>query len=245
LKLYLHKKFLGPIVFFGVCVIIGIIKTKSEGLNFVNLFLLISSFSFVFAGTYLMWHYRKGKESLPKSQRPLKVEFKSNSINFPEGYYFKHSTLTSNNLIEASIINEVNLLTYPVSVVINGNEVIFLGYDHKDELKKFAQKNKLKMSERFDIWEHLNEPFLDTEFTEQEENQTNQRLIKNGLLETEILTIRKKIKWIMWRYTWGMEWVYLGQFDYLRLTYLTKKKYWWSMNIALKNYKNGVQQPSS
>jgi hypothetical protein len=44
----------------------------------------------------------------------------------------------------------------------------FLGYDQKDKLEKFAQENKLKMSDRLDIWEHLNEPFLDIEFTEPE-----------------------------------------------------------------------------
>ena len=38
------------------------------------------------------------------------------------------------------------------------------------------------------------------------------------------------------------EWVYLGLFDYLDWTFLTKKKYWWAMELALRNFKNTITE---
>ena len=38
------------------------------------------------------------------------------------------------------------------------------------------------------------------------------------------------------------EWAYLGLFDYLMWTYLTKRKYRWAMDIALRNYKSDTMQ---
>ncbi len=131
--------------------------------------------------------------------------------------------------------------TSPPSIVINNNEVIFLGYEDLDQLREFSERNSLEESERVDIWELLNQPFLDTEFSEEEKSQTLQRLRDNGLTKYEIKTIRKRIGRIMWLYTWSMEWAYLGQMDYLRLSFESKKRYWWSMGIALRNFKKSGQ----
>ncbi|MEL7248789.1 MAG: hypothetical protein AAFO03_10235 [Bacteroidota bacterium] len=166
----------------------------------------------------------------------MEVELHEDRIRFPKGYFCKHSTVHQSKEITLDQINEVNLLTQPLSVVIDHKEVIFLPQISKEELASFARRNQLKISERFDIWEAINEPYLDTEFSKEQEQATIQALIHNGVSEEEVKGIRKKISLTMSMNMFAWEWVYLGQFDYLSWSLRTKKKYWWSMEIALRNY---------
>ena len=235
--MYFHKKLFGGVVFFSFCSWIAVDLVYSEGYNLENVFLLSSSIGFVITGVASMWHYRNTKELPPITVRERTVEFRGSTIYFPDGYHFKQSSVAKTKMISSKDINEINLTTSPPSLVIDYSEVIFLNEDCKDQLRKFVKENDLTVTNRFDIWEHLNQPFLDTEFTTDEKKATIEKLVENGLTEFEVAKIRQKLKWIMWQNVFGMEWVYLGQFDYLRIAFLTNRRYWWTMEIALRNYK--------
>ena len=90
----------------------------------------------------------------------------------------------------------------------------------------------------------LCEPYLDTEFDKEHQKRTINSLVENGLSEEEVLRIRNKINNIMlFTNSVVWEWCHLGQHDYLTWTsFLSKKKYWWTMEIALRNYKPNIHQ---
>lgn len=200
--------------------------------DFLSFIVLITATVF---GIYISWQNRY-KEKV-KTFENLPIVFEKNIIVFPKGYWFKYSSIYEKKIIEAECITEINFGTSPSSLVIKGNEVIFMPSCFKPDLEAFGKRNNIPLVKRFDIWSSINEPFLDTEFEPHEEEATLKCLEENGLNREETNQIRKKIKWTMLStnsLVW--EWVYLGQFDYLRWTYLTRKKYWWSMEIALRNY---------
>ena len=53
--------------------------------------------------------------------------------------------------IESGAIAEVNLSTFPPSLVYNGNEIIFVQQENKLEIEQFAKQNKIPILNRFDI----------------------------------------------------------------------------------------------
>lgn len=170
-------------------------------------------------------------------QRELKVEFSEDSILFPQGYYFKVSQVNTDRNISKERVKEINLNTYPPSFVVDDKEVIFVAYEAKAQLEQFGLKHTINIVERFDIWEHINQPFLDTEFDLSEKANNLKALADNGVSEEETIAIRKQIKPVMDANFFAWEWVYLGQFDFLMwVKPLTSEIYAWSMEIALRNY---------
>ena len=158
-------------------------------------------------------------------------------------YEFHISIIRENPSIEAHQINEVNLRTHPPTIVINNNEVIFIEDRQKHDFIDFVKRNKIKVEDRFDIWEAINEDFLETEFTEHHKEKTLLALEENGISRTEVGEIREKIKDLMsgWAsVTWDYE--YLGHYDLLLnkkepyLTHFPRDFYWWTMEVALRNY---------
>ena len=237
-RIYFHKELILGILFFGLgTLFIGnsLLKEPKEISNWIG-FLL--SLGFTVFGIHTYWYHKNNKELKSITPEGLKVEFKEKEIIFPNGYYYKYSSMKSNNKITNENVKEINLNTSPPSFVVNNNEVIFVPYKFNENLEEFGNKNGIPITNRFDIWSAINEPFLDTQFDKDEKEYNTKALTKNGLSKKEIKEIRGKIKLTMLSsnsVVW--EWVNLSQFDYLNWTWLTKKKYWWSMEIALRNYK--------
>lgn len=171
-----------------------------------------------------------------------KVRFSENFMDIRQ-YEFPSSSVRENPVILAEHINEVNLNTYPPSMVINHREVIFIEEKYQPEFMDFVKRNKLKISNRFDIWEIINRIFLDTELTEAQKEQDLARLERNGISQAEVSEIQKKVQGLMsgWAAV-AWEWNYLGHYDLLLnkkqsfLLFLPADFYWWTMDIALRNY---------
>lgn len=167
----------------------------------------------------------------------ITIQFETDQILFPNGYYFKQSPIHQTRIVESNQISEINLYTFPPSFVYQNSEVIFLKKEFEDDLKEFAARHNIPIVNRVDIWEHINRPYLDTEFDEIEKQHSLKELEENGISESELRKIRKKVAKTMFLNFLVWEWAYLGLFDYLHWTFLTRKKYWWCMEIALRNYK--------
>lgn len=237
-KIYWHKSLLLGILFWAALAVASFIGLRDYGGVFTDGLGFIISSIFLIVSIYGQWKYRYKKEPRAKRAWEYPSKLEHNSIIFPEGYPFKVSSIYKSKKIAAHQINAVNLKTYPKSVVINDNEVIFLNQVEEAELIEFAERNELPIEERFDIWGTINEVYLDTEFTAEEKAMHFSDLAENGISKAEAQQIRKKIKWTMFTNYFAWEWIYLGQFDYLAWggAFLKRSNYWWSMEIALRNY---------
>ncbi len=243
MKYHIHKRFVWPTLFCGVCTIFFAKQIQKYGPS-IEMYVLFSIGLFlVGAGLFYLWKNRNNTDTKTKSTHDLQIEITNSEILFPNGYFFEHSPIHKSKRIAIENITEVNLRTWPVSVVINDNEVIFLRHDQTEQLKAFSFRNNLPVIERFDIWEHLSHPFLDTEFEKSEQEKTIEQLAKNGVSPEETKSIRKKMG--RFYYIASMEWIYLGQYDYLQSRRLTEEKYWRVNEIALRNYKSGKVFPST
>lgn len=171
-----------------------------------------------------------------------KIIFHEEAIEIQQ-YEFQVSNIRHTPIISIEQINEVNLNTFPASIVINHNEIIFIENRYKVDFIKYVKDKKLKVNNRFDIWSAINEVFLDTEFTAQHQERTLKQLETNGVGAAEVEQIRAEVADIMqgWAAI-AWEWNYLGQYDLLlnkKQSYLLlfpKEFYWWTMEIALRNY---------
>lgn len=237
MKYYLHKEILKELRFPFGCLVIGIPWTIFGKLQFANCtFLIVGIITFGLV-ILKLWKYKNEKKYHKNTfERPALIE--GSSIVFPSGYYFECSDLHETRRLESFEIVECCINTYPISFVTEEREIIFVPNIDEESIRKFCNADLIPISERIDIWERINRPFLDTEF-EKHEIETNENVLsENGISKEEIKKIREKIAYTMIRNAFVWEWIYLGQFDYLCWTRLTKEKYWWSMEIALRNYKN-------
>jgi hypothetical protein len=175
--------------------------------------------------------------AMHKKQLKYSSKFTDGELLYPNGYFFKPSLLHKTGKIASDHITEVNLHTYPPSLVRNHQEVLFVMPDAKSELEIFAKDHSIPIVERTDIWELLCRPYLDTELSAEEHQQDLRLLEQNGLESHEVVSIRKRIRKTMWLNYLVWEWTYLGLFDYLSWTFLNSKKYNWAMEIALRNYR--------
>jgi hypothetical protein len=168
-------------------------------------------------------------------RKKFDCRIESDHFYFPNGYYFRPSSLKKEKRLPFSKIQEFRINTHPVSALINENELIFLlGIEAKDIL--LNDKLSIKAKRRNDNWCLLCEEFLDTELSETERIANIQKLEESGISKEEQIKIKKKLKFrflIRTMATW--EWVYYGQYDVLtELWPLTRKKYWWTMDVALR-----------
>lgn len=156
------------------------------------------------------------------------------SIEYPKGYFFRSSPIHDERIVHARDVDEINMNTFPPSLIHRGKEVIFVKPLLAQHLEMFARDNKIPIRNRTDIWAHINRPFLDATFTESEVKQSESLLHMNGIDREELKEIRRKVAYTLFLNIVFWESVYLGLFDYLSWTYVTPKKYNWAMEIALR-----------
>ncbi len=240
MKIYWHKKLVrnGLFMLF-VTIAIGFVM-PDEHYSFMSVFGFICCAFVTILLARVQWRYRH-TENWEKTQKGLAtvmVKFTDNTILFPNGYHFRHSSIYKERMVPAHRINEVMLNTYPQSIVIDDREVIFMDGERNDSLSNFAKRNKIPVSCRVDIWSYILEPFLDTELEADEQVRIIEVLAENGILSDEAEAIRSGCKLSMLLNTYfTMEWVYYGHYHYLKQTTISEKKYWESMEVALRNYK--------
>jgi hypothetical protein len=165
-------------------------------------------------------------------------EILENSIKIAD-YPFEPSSVYPSEQIDASQIDEIHLNEYPPTIKI-GKELIFISREYIENLKLFAERNKIKTTVRAANWNLITEPFLDTEFSEEQKQWTTERLRSNGISEQETFQLRDEIGRQMYKYNFDTmlwEWTNLGLTDVLSAmrVKLDKKEfkdfYWRAMEI--------------
>jgi hypothetical protein len=178
------------------------------------------------------------------------IEFFENSIGFRDYDFFPSTvyTRTSMKKIMAGEIDEIDLDAAPPTLKID-NELVFISAEFRSDLESFAKRNGIEVKSRFDIWDAILEPFIDTEFTAENAERNQENLMKYGLGKDQVAEWRDRVRESMIAYNFGTglwDWVHLGLWDLLSAykhgmgERLTKDEYtqlyWSSMKIALLSY---------
>lgn len=228
------KKFLllGSLAF----VAISIWSLVEHGFDMETLFQVLffggCALVLVFQDQIRTWSETQGQKQIKKKH----CQIKHDCFYFPKHYIFRHGFLKGKKKLSFDLVEEIRINTWPISAKINNNELIFLFGLSKEEVIAVASEKGLSIVEPQDNWSLLLEKFLDTEFDEEEKQQTLSRLEAAGIDKSEVEKIRKRFQNRMLLTTlFSMEWIYYGQFDALRQIWpLTEQKYWWTMKLALK-----------
>lgn len=156
-------------------------------------------------------------------------------------YDFAPASVCGTPRVMAGSINDFDRTTFPPSIRV-GRELLFLPHPQDPGLATFVERNKIPEASRADVWALLLEPFLDTEFSPDEQARTRRLLAAAGIPPSEIEEIRGRVGDAMLRYNsllW--EWIHLGLYDLLTAmrpgplgagSY--EALYWWAMEIALR-----------
>lgn len=155
-----------------------------------------------------------------------RVMISHESLTF-ENYLFEPSIVCKKKTFNSSDIIDINLHSAPPTLRIE-DEIIFVSALKKQELEQFAITNDIPMIERPLIWSYILEPFLDTEFTDENKHQINKILAKYGLAENEVEQLREEVEEQMMKYNFDTmlwNWIDLNEYDVLLAMQAKYSKY--------------------
>jgi hypothetical protein len=147
----------------------------------------------------------------------VKSSFRTEGIFF-QNYPFRAASIYPTGIVSYTHIKEILPNATPPEIRTKTGEVLFIAAELKEELKKIAEENQIPIVERVDVWDRILEPFLDTEFTLEQEETTLAILENNGISRQECQKIREFVSDAMYSYNivsglW--DWVHLGLYDVL------------------------------
>jgi hypothetical protein len=185
----------------------------------------------------------------------LDVEFLEAGIAF-HGYPFPPASIYPSGVLGYDAIREVLPDMAPPEVRTHRGEVLFISAVQKEQLRAAAEQHGLPIVARVDMWDFILEPFLDTEFSEQDQARTLQILRENGIDSQRCEALRSRVGAAMYRYNFATmlwEWVHLGLYDLLlaiqddlnwTLSDGMEAFYWEAMSIAEQGALRAPTTPS-
>ncbi|TDT45612.1 hypothetical protein CLV90_2702 [Maribacter spongiicola] len=114
-------------------------------------------------------------------------------------YPFEPSIAYPTAVISAMDI-ECMAVDFTVCKIHVKDDIIFASAEHKEKLKQFAESNNIRLITQSWNWDWILEPYLDTEFTKENERRALERLLENGFTANEVDTIREEVKNQMYAY---------------------------------------------
>jgi hypothetical protein len=164
------------------------------------------------------------------------ISFQPGRLAF-QSYPFAPASVRTEPVILRPWIVGWSATTAPPSLWLESREVLFVHAEQKAELASWCAEHRVPELKPVDVWSLLLEPYLDTEFSADDDARVNDQLASVGLDAREVAALRKRVGSRMLTYNallW--EWIYLGQFDLLQafqpLNPWFKKLYWESMETA-------------
>ncbi len=143
-------------------------------------------------------------------------EIRDNEIKI-SNYPFEPSVVFPNKLIRASDINAMSI-DFGVCKIYIADDIVFISAEKKEELKRFTGVHQIKLIEHSWNWDHILEPYLDTEFTKEQELLVLDRLNKSGIETSEVEQLRAEVGKQMYKYNFDTmlwDWCSLGLSDVL------------------------------
>ena len=120
-------------------------------------------------------------------------------------------------MINASEIKFISI-DFGLCRIYVDDDIIFITSKQKSELLNFAEINKIDLKAHSWNWDWILEPYLDTEFTEEDEIRIDKCLSKIGISKIESEEIRKEVGEQMLKYNFDTmlwDWCSLDLFDVL------------------------------
>ncbi len=145
-----------------------------------------------------------------------KSKITENKIEISD-YPFEPSIAYPNRIIKANEIDSLSV-DYGTCKIYISNDIIFVSAEKKEELKEFAKINKINLTKHSWNWDWILEPYLDTEFTQENEQRVLERLAENGIENKEVNQIRDEVGIQMFKYNFDTmlwNWCSLGLIDVL------------------------------
>lgn len=144
-------------------------------------------------------------------------------LNYP----FRPASIFPDGFVRAADIRDIDPAMLPPEVRLKSGEILFAYGVDPAELEKFAQHNHVPLVKRRDVWHDLMEPYLDTQISESQQQETLRRLEKQGFTLEEIERIRKRLKRPMISYNvHAWEEYHLGLFEALEA--VARKSFSWN-----------------
>lgn len=113
--------------------------------------------------------------------------------------------------MEVDDISEV-IDWYPPAIVTKTGELLLVPRTEVDGLQALCRENSIPFTQRYDVWSDLLDPFLDTEFSPEDQAENRGRLKERGLLtDGEIDATRAKVEHkMLWLTGLTWEWQHYG-----------------------------------
>ena len=120
-----------------------------------------------------------------------KSEIRENEIAISD-YPFEPSIVYPNKIISAGEINFIEV-DFGLCRIYLANDIIFVTSEQKAELLKFAELNEINLIKHSWNWDWILEPYLDTEFTADNEQRIEKCLNDVGIDKTEAQKLRIEV----------------------------------------------------
>ena len=134
-----------------------------------------------------------------------------------KNYPFENSVVSANSKLRSKDIVSICIKSFPPTIRV-GDELIFISAKQKENLTAFADRNKITISDRIELWDWILEPFLDTEFTDEHKERLYNLLDKYELSRQAVDHLRETVKEQMMKYNFDTmlwEWGMFGALDVL------------------------------
>lgn len=103
-----------------------------------------------------------------------------------------------------------------IELLLRNGDVVLFPVSSEMALREFVRRNRLRAVHDLEPWNLLTEPFLDTEFSEEEQRSTMRALARMGFDAAEVEAIRGRVKRALLVYnSFAWEWVQMGLFEVL------------------------------
>jgi hypothetical protein len=143
------------------------------------------------------------------------VTFDAGGIAFT-GYPFPAASVFPKGSVRWDEVASVDPGAAPPEVRLRSGEVLFVPATQRDRFTAVVADRRIPIEYRVDVWSLILEPFLDTEFSSEDQERTLDRLQACGIPREETIAIRRRVGPAMMRYNaihW--DWAHLGLMDLL------------------------------
>ncbi|MFE9421965.1 hypothetical protein ACFYNO_03260 [Kitasatospora sp. NPDC006697] len=118
------------------------------------------------------------------------------------------------DVLPPAAIREFDPGAIPPELRTTAGDIVFVSAVDREAVKRFCADHGIPLRTRPDVWAALLEPYLDTEFSEQEQELTDALLRRAGLDGAAVQEIRDRVGSMVWQYNLVVwDWVHLGLAD--------------------------------
>ena len=165
---------------------------------------------------------------------------------FVASYPFAYaSVFPGNAVVPAARVTAIFSSISDAAFVLDGKEIVFLPKQCKPELEAFASRHCIPSPRIREVWSDLAEPYIDTDYSAEQEASDFQSLTERGYDRKEVRALRRQMAPTLLTATWfTFEWGFYTTQDVLRAFAIispqqfTKQFYENVMEVALRSYRN-------